>query len=59
MGVVMFRYRLRIALFAFGTIAGFASGIHSMRHCRYERGHYQSYEQHIAKVCADAVRNEK
>ena len=31
----MFRRKLMIALFALGTVGGFASGIHSMRrHCR-------------------------
>jgi len=31
----MFRRKLLIALFALGTVGGFASGIHSMRrHCR-------------------------
>jgi hypothetical protein len=53
----MFRYRLRIALLAFGTIAGFASGFAHMGRCHYQR--QQAFEHHIAKVCVDAAKGEK
>jgi hypothetical protein len=48
------RRRILIALFAFGTIAGYGSGIASMA-CR---AHHRraAFEHHVAKICADAAR---
>lgn len=50
------RRKLLIVALAFGTVAGFASGFHGMRRCHYERR--QTFEQHVAKLCADAARTE-
>lgn len=52
-----FRRKLLILALAFGTVAGYASGFHSMRRCHYDRR--ANFEQHVAKICADAARNEK
>jgi len=51
------RRKVLIVALAFGTVAGYASGFRSMRHCNYERR--ANFEQHVAKICADAARAEK
>ncbi len=54
------RRKLLIAVLAFGTVAGYASGFRSMRHCQYGgRDRNTSFEQHVARICADAARAEK
>ena len=57
MSMFPFRRKLLILALAFGTVAGYASGFHSMRRCHYDRR--ANFEQHVAKICADAARNEK
>ncbi len=49
--------KLLIAVLAFGTVAGYASGFRHLRGCHRDR--HQSFERHVAKVCVDAARNEK
>lgn len=41
-----------IGLFSIGTIGGFASGFHSMKHCKSGR---QRFEDHVADVCVRAA----
>ncbi len=53
----MLRRKLLIIALAFGTVAGFSSGFHSLRRCHSERRN--NFEQHVAKLCADAARAEK
>ncbi|MEZ4395017.1 MAG: hypothetical protein R3A48_28400 [Polyangiales bacterium] len=49
------RYRLRIALLAFGTVAGFASGFASLA-CHHHRAERRAaFERHVARVCIDAA----
>lgn len=44
---------LLIGLFSIGTIGGFASGMHSMRHhCQARR---ERFEDHVADVCVRAA----
>lgn len=49
--------KLLIALFAFGTVAGFGSGIASTA-CWHHRAHARraAFERHVAEVCVDAAR---
>ncbi len=49
--------KLLIALFSFGTIAGFGSGIASMA-CWHHRAHERraAFERHVAEVCVEAAR---
>lgn len=49
------RRPILIALLAFGTIAGYASGFHSLRRCHYQQR--ESFERHVANVCVDAARH--
>lgn len=49
--------KILIALFAFGTVAGYASAFRHARGCHYERR--QHFERHVAKVCLDAAKGEK
>ena len=44
-----------MVLLALGTVAGFGSGFASMHACHGSRGGSR-FEQHVADVCADAVR---
>lgn len=45
---------LLIGLLSLGTIGGFASGIHSMRHhCQARR---EQFENHVADVCVRAAK---
>ena len=48
--------KLLIALFAFGTVAGFGSGIASMA-CWHSRAHERraACERHVADVCVEAA----
>lgn len=48
--------KLLIALFAFGTVAGFGSGIASMA-CWHGRAHARraAFERHVAEVCLEAA----
>ena len=48
--------KLLIALFGFGTVAGFGSGIASMA-CWHHRAHERraAFEQHVADVCVEAA----
>lgn len=48
--------KLLIALFAFGTVAGFGSGIASMA-CWHHRAHERraAFERHVADVCVEAA----
>lgn len=48
--------KLLIALFAFGTVAGFGSGIASMA-CWHDRHHERraAFERHVADVCVEAA----
>jgi hypothetical protein len=50
--------KLLIALFAFGTVAGFGSGIASMA-CWHHRAHERraAFERHVAAVCVEAAQN--
>jgi hypothetical protein len=53
----MIRRRILIFVLALGTFGGFAHGIHSLRQhgtsgCSWHR---DSYERHVAQVCADAA----
>lgn len=50
----MFRRKIAIALLALGTVAGYASGFASLRHCNSSRR--ARFEQHVAKVCVDAAK---
>lgn len=48
--------KLLIALFAFGTVAGFGSGIASMAMCHHRaEGRRAAFERHVADVCVDAA----
>ncbi len=50
----MRRRRMKIALLAFGTVAGYALGFMSLgchAHARHE-----AFERHIAQVCVEAAR---
>ncbi len=50
------RRKLLIALFALGTVGGYAGGFASMRCHRGGRwGNHDGFEQHVARVCADAA----
>jgi hypothetical protein len=49
------RRRLLIALFAFGTIAGYGAGFASMS-CRAHQRR-ANFERHVAHICAEAARN--
>jgi hypothetical protein len=50
------RYRLRIALLAFGTVAGFASGFASLAcHRHHHEARRAAFERHIASVCVNAA----
>jgi hypothetical protein len=54
------RRKLLVLALALGTVAGFASGLHGLRRCRLEQArHAESFEQHVAKICADAARAQK
>ena len=55
--MTMIRRRLLVLALAFGTVAGFASGFHSLRRCHFAER--QAFEQHVAKICANAARAEK
>lgn len=45
--------KLLIAVLGLGTVLGYTGGFLSMRcHARARRAHF---EQHVAKVCADAA----
>lgn len=48
--------KLLIALFAFGTVAGFGSGFASLANC-HQRHHERraAFEQHVADVCVEAA----
>ncbi len=48
--------KLLIALFAFGTVAGFGSGIASMA-CWHHRAEARraAFEAHVADVCVEAA----
>ena len=48
--------KIRIALLAFGTVAGYGSGI---AHLACFRARHAAFEQHVAKVCVDAARDAK
>jgi hypothetical protein len=50
----MIRRNIAIALFAFGTVAGYGSAFSHWSHCH--RARQQSFEQHVARVCVDAAR---
>ncbi|MEM9075150.1 MAG: hypothetical protein AAGE52_42020 [Myxococcota bacterium] len=45
--------KLLIGLFTFGTLAGFGSGIASVKHHHHRRAHF---ERHVAQLCVDAAR---
>jgi hypothetical protein len=47
------RYRMRIALLALGTLAGFGSGFASLACHRHQRR--EAFERHVARVCTDAA----
>ncbi len=47
--------RLLIALFAFGTLAGYGSAIAGAS-CR-AHARQAAFEHHVARLCADAARN--
>jgi len=49
--------KLLIALLAFGTVAGFGSGIASLA-CGHHRAHARraAFERHVAELCVDAAR---
>ena len=51
----MIRRKILIALFGIGTVAGFGSGISSMRH--HCRAHHDAWERHVAHVCAEAAKH--
>lgn len=60
------RRRFLIVLLAIGTVAGYASGFRSMRHCRSERGWerhspaaMEAYREGYEKGRADVLKNEK
>lgn len=48
--------KLLIALFAFGTVAGFGSGFASLA-CHHERAHARraAFERHVADICVQAA----
>jgi hypothetical protein len=46
------RRRIAALLLGLGTVAGFASGAHSLSCHRAERA---SFEQHVADVCVEAA----
>jgi hypothetical protein len=46
--------RFLIPILAVGTVAGYASGFHSL-HCA--RARREAFERHVAKVCIDAARD--
>lgn len=48
------RHKLLIALFAFGTIAGFTSGFHHLAHRCH--GHREAVKRELASTCAEAAR---
>lgn len=48
------RYRLRIALLAMGTVAGFTAGFESLL-CRHHAERRAAFERHVARVCIDAA----
>lgn len=48
--------KLLIALFAFGTIGGFGSGIASLAHCHHHAAERRAaFERHVADVCVRAA----
>jgi hypothetical protein len=49
--------KLLIALFAFGTVAGFGSGIASVARCHGHHHHQRraAFERHVADICVDAA----
>lgn len=49
------RRRILIAVLAFGTVGGFASGFASMR-CH--GGRQQTFEEHVADVCVAAAKRQ-
>ncbi|MBI2395706.1 MAG: hypothetical protein HYV09_39435 [Deltaproteobacteria bacterium] len=51
------RRKLLVVLLALGTVGGYAAGFHSMKRCHQDRR--ASFEQHVARVCAEAARAEK
>jgi hypothetical protein len=67
--VVIMRRRILIVLLAIGTVAGYASGFRSMRHCRnYERGwnhhgmsgmNHDAFREGYQKGYEDALKNQK
>ena len=52
----MIRRKLAIFALAFGTVAGYGSAFCHWSHCH--RARQQSFEQHVARVCVDAARNQ-
>jgi hypothetical protein len=68
--VVIMRRRILIVLLAIGTVAGYASGFRSMRHCRnYDRGwgsrhempsmNHDAFREGYEKGYEDALKNQK
>ena len=49
------RRRFLIALFAFGTLAGYGAGFASMS-CRAHQRR-ANFERHVAHICAEAAKN--
>jgi hypothetical protein len=48
--------KILIALLTLGTLGGFAGGAASLACARHR--HHAAFEQHVAKLCADAARAE-
>jgi hypothetical protein len=47
--------RILVAVLGLGTLAGFASGFHSV-HC-HARQRHEAFERHVAAVCIDAAKH--
>ena len=47
--------RILIVLFGLGAVAGFGAGFHSLRYHACQR--HAAFEQHVAKLCADAAKH--
>ncbi len=46
------RYPIKVALLSLGVILGYGSAFAHMHGCR---GHHESWEQHVARVCVEAA----
>lgn len=58
--MIVVKRRLLAILLGFGALAGFASGVHSIRHhagpFRHgPHGHHARFEAHVAEVCLRAA----